>query len=71
VDLDEILYGDDDVKDDIDYILLNLVASNIPKQWTFKLLRWCRFLNEWWIWMKFCMEVMQFKMTSTPYYLIP
>jgi hypothetical protein len=26
VDLDEILYGDDDIEDDIDSILLNLVA---------------------------------------------
>jgi hypothetical protein len=31
VDLDEILYGGDDVEDDIDPILLNLVASTIPK----------------------------------------
>jgi hypothetical protein len=28
VDLDEILYGDDDIKDDLDSMLLNLVASN-------------------------------------------
>jgi hypothetical protein len=31
VDLDEILYGGDDVEDDIDSIQLNLVASTIPK----------------------------------------
>jgi hypothetical protein len=30
VDLDEILYGGDDVKDDIDSMLLTLVASTIP-----------------------------------------
>jgi hypothetical protein len=38
--LDEILYDGDDVEDDIDSILLNLVASTIPKRRTFKLLRW-------------------------------
>jgi hypothetical protein len=30
VDFDEILYAGDDVEDDIDYILLHLVASTIP-----------------------------------------
>jgi hypothetical protein len=35
----DILYGCDD-EDDIDPILLNLVASTIPKRGTFKLLRW-------------------------------
>jgi hypothetical protein len=43
VDLDEILHGGDDVEDDIDSILLNLVASTILKRRTFKLLRWCKF----------------------------
>jgi hypothetical protein len=61
VDLDEILYGDNDVEDDIDSLSLNPVASTIPKWRTLKLLRWCKFLNDWWIWMEFCMEVMQFK----------
>jgi hypothetical protein len=41
VDLDEILYGGD-VEDDIDSILLNLVASTVPKRRTFRLLRWVK-----------------------------
>jgi hypothetical protein len=31
VDLDEILYGRDDIEDDLDSILLNTVASTISK----------------------------------------
>jgi hypothetical protein len=46
VDLDNILYGADDVEDDIDSILLNLVASTIPKWRTFKHLRWVQLLNQ-------------------------
>jgi hypothetical protein len=42
VDLDEILYGDDDIEGDLDSILLNPVASSIPKWRTFKLLRWVK-----------------------------
>jgi hypothetical protein len=38
VDLDEILYGGDDIEGDVDYILFNDVASTIPKLRTFKLL---------------------------------
>jgi hypothetical protein len=38
--LDEILYGGGGVEDDIDSIVLNLVAPTIPKWRTFKLLRW-------------------------------
>jgi hypothetical protein len=34
----EILYGGDDIEDDLDCILLNAVASTIPKWKTFKLL---------------------------------
>jgi hypothetical protein len=45
VDFDEILYGGDGVENDIDSTLLNLVASTIPKWWTFKLLRWAQLLN--------------------------
>jgi hypothetical protein len=45
VDLDEILYGGDDIEDDIDFILLNPVASTIPKWLTFKLLWWVQLLN--------------------------
>jgi hypothetical protein len=43
VDLDEILYGDDDTEVDLDSILFNAVASAIPKWRTFKLLRWMQF----------------------------
>jgi hypothetical protein len=45
VDLDEILYGDDDVEVDYDSILLNPEASTIPKWRTFKLLWWMQLLN--------------------------
>jgi hypothetical protein len=45
VDLDEILYGGDGIKDDHDYILFNAVASTIPKWPTFKFLRWVQILN--------------------------
>jgi hypothetical protein len=31
VDLDEILYGGDDIEDDLDFILLNAGASINPK----------------------------------------
>jgi hypothetical protein len=47
VDLDEILYGDVDIEVDLDYILLNLIASTFPKWRTFKLFRWAKFLNRW------------------------
>jgi hypothetical protein len=43
--LDEILYGDDDIVDDLNSILLNPVASTIPNQQTFKLLWWVQLLN--------------------------
>jgi hypothetical protein len=45
VDLDEILYGGDDIEDDLDSILLNPVASTIIRWQTFKLLRWAEILN--------------------------
>jgi hypothetical protein len=45
VDLDEILYGGDDIEDDLDSILLNPVAPTTPKWRTFKLLRWAQILN--------------------------
>jgi hypothetical protein len=45
VDSYEILYGGDDVEDNIDSILLNLVASTIPKWRMFKLLRWVQRLK--------------------------
>jgi len=45
VDLDEILYGGDDIEDDLDFILFNAVASTIPKWRMFKLLRWVQLLN--------------------------
>jgi hypothetical protein len=46
VDLDEILYGVDDIEDDLDSILLNPVASTISKWWMFKLLRSVQLLNQ-------------------------
>jgi hypothetical protein len=45
VDLDEILYGRDDIEDDLDSILLNPVASTISRWLTFKVLRWAQILN--------------------------
>jgi hypothetical protein len=45
VDLDEIMYGGDDVEDDIDSIRLNLVASTAPIWRTFKILRWVQLLS--------------------------
>jgi hypothetical protein len=45
VDLDEILYGCDDIEDDLDSALFNAVASTIPKWLTFKLLRWVQLWN--------------------------
>jgi hypothetical protein len=45
VDLDEILYGGDNIEDDLDSILFNAVASTFPKWRTFKLLRWVQLLN--------------------------
>jgi hypothetical protein len=45
VDLDEILYGGDDIEDDLDSILFNAVASTIQKWRTFKLLGWVQLLN--------------------------
>jgi hypothetical protein len=44
-DLDEILYGDDDIEGDLDSIILNPVASTIPKWRTFKLLWVVQLLN--------------------------
>jgi hypothetical protein len=45
VDLDEILYGGDDIDDDIDSIPFNVVASTIPKWRKFNLLRCVQLLN--------------------------
>jgi hypothetical protein len=45
LDLNEILYGDDDIERDLDSVLLNPVPSTIPKWWTFKLLWWVQLLN--------------------------
>jgi hypothetical protein len=45
VDLDEMLYGGDDIEEDLDSILLNPVASTISKWQTFKFLRWAQLLN--------------------------
>jgi hypothetical protein len=46
VDLDEILYGDDDIEDDLVFMLFNPVASTISKWWIFKLLRRVHLLNQ-------------------------
>jgi hypothetical protein len=43
--LDEILYGGDDIEDDLDPILFSAVASTIPKWRAFGLLRWVHLLN--------------------------
>jgi hypothetical protein len=45
VDMDEILYGGDDIEDDLVYIFLNTVTLTVPKWWTFKLVRWVYLLN--------------------------
>jgi hypothetical protein len=45
VDLDEILYGSDDIEDDLDSILCNAIDLTIPKWRKFKLLRWLKLLN--------------------------
>jgi hypothetical protein len=45
VNLDEIMYGGDDVVDDIDSIRLNLLASTTPIWRTFKILRWVQLLS--------------------------
>jgi hypothetical protein len=38
MDVDEVLYGDDDIEDDLDSVLLNPLALTTPKWRTFKLL---------------------------------
>jgi hypothetical protein len=45
VDLDEILYRDDYIEDNLDSVLLNPVVSTISKWRTFKILRWAQLLN--------------------------
>jgi hypothetical protein len=45
VDLDEMLYGGDDIEDDLYYILFSAVASTISKWRTFKLLSFVELLN--------------------------
>jgi hypothetical protein len=45
VDVDEILYGGDDIESDFKSILFNPVASIIPKWRTFILLRWVQLLQ--------------------------
>jgi hypothetical protein len=40
VDLDEIIYEGVDIEDDLDSVLLSLIASTIPKWRMFKFLRW-------------------------------
>jgi hypothetical protein len=45
MDLDEILYGGDDIEDDLNAILFNPVASTVLKWQTFKLLSCVLLLN--------------------------
>jgi hypothetical protein len=45
LDLDNILYGDADIKVDLNSTLLNPVASTVPKWQTFELLRFVLLLN--------------------------
>jgi hypothetical protein len=45
LDLDEILYWGDDIEIELDYVLFNPVASNVPKWGVFKLLRWMQLLK--------------------------
>jgi hypothetical protein len=71
VDLDEILYGDDDIEGDLDSIILNPLASTISKWWTFKYLRWVQVLNLLVDLDKILYGVMALSITSTKYYLIP
>jgi hypothetical protein len=45
VDVDEIVYGDDDIEEDLDSILFNPVASTISKWRTLKFWGGVQFLN--------------------------
>jgi hypothetical protein len=45
VDVDEILYGGDDIKDDLNSMLLNPIAYTFSNWQTFKILRWAQLLN--------------------------
>jgi hypothetical protein len=71
VDLDEILYGGDDVEDDIDFILLSLLASTIAKWRTLNPLRWVQLLNRLVDLDELLYAVMALNITSTKYYTIP
>jgi hypothetical protein len=45
VNLDEVMYGGDDIEDDLYFIIFNAVALTIPKWRAFKLLRCVQLLN--------------------------
>jgi hypothetical protein len=45
VDLDEILYGGDEIEENLDSILLNPIASTISKWQTFKIVGWAQLLK--------------------------
>jgi len=45
MDLDEILYGVDEIEYCLNNILFNPIPSTIQKWWTFKLLRWVLLSN--------------------------
>jgi hypothetical protein len=42
VDLDQILYGGDEIEGDLDSIFSKTAASAIPKWWTFKFVMWVK-----------------------------
>jgi hypothetical protein len=62
VDLKDILFEDDDIQDDLDYILINPLASTIPNDGRLNFFGGCNFGTDWRTSMKFCM-VMVLKMT--------
>jgi hypothetical protein len=62
---DEIFHGVDDIEGDLGSIILTPVSSTIPKWLTFKYLWGVQLLTDFWIWMKFCMEVMTLRIAST------
>jgi hypothetical protein len=70
VDLDEILFEGDNIKDDLDFVLFNPVASTVSKWRTFKLVRWAQVLNRLVDLDEIFMGVMAMNVTSATYCLI-
>jgi hypothetical protein len=71
VDVDEILYGDDDIIDDLDCILFNPVASTISKWWPLILVSWAQILNRMVDLDEILYGLMELNIISAMYYLIP